>query len=34
MSSQAKDLTDQQIADLGVYFSTVPSHIADLHDVQ
>jgi len=31
MGSQAKDLTDQQIADLGVYFASVPAHIADLH---
>ena len=34
MGSQAKDLTDQQISDLGVYFATAPSHIADLHNVQ
>jgi cytochrome c553 len=33
MGSQAKDLTDQQIADLGVYFASVPGHIADLHEV-
>ena len=32
MGSQAKDLTDQQIADLGVYFASVPAHIADLHE--
>ena len=31
MSSQAKDLTDQQIADLGAYFASVPGQIADLH---
>jgi len=31
MGSQAKDLTDQQIADLGAYFASVPGHIADLH---
>ena len=31
MSSQAKDLTDQQIADLGAYFASVPGHITDLH---
>ena len=30
MGSQAKDLTDQQIADLGVYFASTPSQIADL----
>jgi cytochrome c553 len=30
MGSQAKSLTDQQIADLGAYFHSVPSHIADL----
>jgi cytochrome c553 len=30
MASQAKTLTDQQIADLGVYFASVPSQIADL----
>ena len=32
MGSQAKDLTDQQIADLGAYFASVPGHIADLHN--
>ena len=31
MGSQAKDLTDQQIADLGAYFASVPGHITDLH---
>ena len=31
MGSQAKDLTDQQIADLGAYFASVPGQIADLH---
>ena len=34
MSSQAKDLTDQQIADLGAYFASTPSHLADLHNAQ
>ena len=34
MGSQAKSLTDQQISDLGVYFSTAPSHLADLHSAQ
>jgi cytochrome c553 len=32
MASQAKDLTDQQIADLGAYFQSLPGHIVDLHD--
>ena len=31
MGSQAKDLNDQQIADLGAYFASVPGQIADLH---
>ena len=31
MGRQAKDLTDQQIADLGAYFASVPGHITDLH---
>ena len=31
MGSQAKDLTDQQIADLGAYFHSLPGHIVDLH---
>ena len=30
MSSQAKGLTDQQIADLGVYFAGAPSQLTDL----
>ena len=30
MSSQAKGLTDQQIADLGVYFAGTPSQLTDL----
>jgi len=34
MSSQAKSLTDQQIADLGAYFQSVPGHLKDLHGVQ
>jgi cytochrome c553 len=34
MSSQAKDLTDQQIADLGVYFAATPSQLADLSNMQ
>ena len=33
MSSQAKDLTDQQIADLGAYFQTTQPHITDLQHV-
>jgi len=31
MSQQAQDLTDQQIADLAVYFSSRPSHLTDLY---
>jgi cytochrome c553 len=31
MSSQAAELTDQQIADLGAYFGTRPSQLRDLH---
>ena len=31
MGSQAKDLTDQQIADLGAYFASAPAQITDLH---
>jgi cytochrome c553 len=34
MSSQAKDLTDQQIADLGIYFASTPSQLADLSNMQ
>jgi cytochrome c553 len=34
MSSQAKSLTDQQIADLGAYFNSVPGHLKDLHEAQ
>ena len=32
MASQAKELTDQQIADLAAYFNSVPTHLRDLHD--
>lgn len=31
MSSQAKDLTDQQIADLAAYFGSRQSNLRDLH---
>ena len=31
MSSQAKDLTDQQIADLAAYFGSRKSNLRDLH---
>ena len=34
MGSQAKKLTDQQIADLAAYFGTQQAHLRDLHDVQ
>ena len=34
MGSQAKKLTDQQIADLAAYFGTQQAHVRDLHDVQ
>ena len=33
MSQQAKDLTDQQIADLAAYFGSRPSQLRDLHDM-
>ena len=33
MSSQAKDLTDQQIADLSAYFASRESQLRDLHGV-
>ena len=33
MSQQAKDLTDQQIADLAAYFGSRPSQLRDLHNV-
>ncbi|MGO4222057.1 cytochrome c [Lysobacter sp. TAF61] len=32
MSSQAKDLTDQQIADLAAYFGSRQSNLRDLHN--
>ena len=31
MSQQAKDLTDQQVADLAVYFGSRPGQLRDLH---
>ena len=31
MASQAKALTDQQIADLGAYFASAPGQLRDLH---
>lgn len=31
MSSQARDLDDQQIADLAAYFASRPSQLSDLH---
>lgn len=34
MSSQATDLTDQQIADLGAYFGSRTGNLRDLHGVQ
>lgn len=34
MGSQAKKLTDQQIADLAAYFGEQQAHLRDLHDVQ
>lgn len=33
MSQQAKDLSDQQIADLAAYFGSRPTHLRDLHGV-
>lgn len=33
MGSQAKELTDQQIADLAAYFHSVKGSLRDLHDV-
>ena len=33
MSGQAKDLSDQEIADLAAYFSTRPNQLRDLHGV-
>lgn len=34
MSQQARDLTDQQIADLAAYFGSRPSQLRDLHGVE
>lgn len=34
MASQAKDLTDQQVADLGAYFGSAPGELRDLHGAQ
>lgn len=34
MSQQAKDLSDQQIADLAAYFGSRPSQLRDLHGVK
>jgi cytochrome c553 len=34
MGSQAKKLTDQQIADLAAYFETQPAHLRDLEGVK
>ena len=31
MAGQAKELTDQQIADLGAYFGSTEAHLRDLH---
>ena len=31
MASQAKELSDQQIADLAVYFGSRPGQLRDLH---
>ncbi|MEJ7746666.1 MAG: cytochrome c [Luteimonas sp.] len=31
MSGQAKDLTDQEIADLAAYFASRPSQLSDMH---
>ena len=33
MAGQAKELTDQQIADLGAYFGSVHTELRDLHNV-
>lgn len=33
MSQQAKDLSDQQIADLAAYFGSRPGQLRDLHEV-
>jgi cytochrome c553 len=34
MGSQAKKLTDQQIADLAAYFETQQTHLRDLEGVK
>lgn len=34
MTSQARNLTDQQVADLGAYFGSLPGQLRDLHDVR
>ena len=34
MSSQAKKLSDQQIADLAAYFGNEPTHLRDLHGLE
>ena len=34
MSQQAKELTDQQIADLAAYFGSRPTHLRDLHGLE
>ncbi len=34
MGSQAKKLTDQQIADLAAYFGSEPTHLRDLHGLE
>ncbi len=34
MAAQAKDLTDQQIADLAAYFGSVPTHLRDLENAR
>ena len=34
MASQSKDLTDQQIADLSAYYSSVKGQLRDLHNAQ
>jgi cytochrome c553 len=34
MSSQAKKLSDQQIADLAAYFGNEPTQLRDLHGLE
>jgi len=34
MASQAKELSDQQIADLAAYFGSVPGQLRDLHGAE